>query len=228
MLKVPSVNPNTRDGSGNSPLHLAAEKANCEIFYMLITKGADLNARNDDGEYACLLSLCAVQHLEICPVVGHLKKLKLLGCEPNDVCRKKLPTNALDLTDERSENFRKELEIMRSCEIEESLMSTVQTLYDVVFMTRSGATSFAGNETLREMYERNDKDFEKQFPHYGSLLNLTYRKGLKRREMVESAQKSLQVVVGNYVPKVCARNIFKFLNDRQLKTMGLQNFVDTG
>ncbi len=40
----------TRDGDGNTQLHLAAGNGKTEIALALIKAGADINARNNDGE----------------------------------------------------------------------------------------------------------------------------------------------------------------------------------
>lgn len=49
LVLVHGVNPNARDAYGFTPIHIAAEAGNCEFIETMVSLGANINARENNG-----------------------------------------------------------------------------------------------------------------------------------------------------------------------------------
>lgn len=214
--------------TGNAPLHVVRAKfcgpIYCENYAALLLHGADVNLQNDLGESSVFLRECLEDQNHACLALMHFKKLRLLDYRINDASLSSLPEGYYD-NDGQVEKFRNELEDMKKIII--SNYPSVITLYDFLLMNRNRLARFSRNKVIVGIREESGGDFRNRFPHYGFLLNLLYRKGHERREMMNSAQTCLCLLSGNCcVPdEKCAEKIFKYLNDSELKEISLERLL---
>lgn len=95
-------------------------------------------------------------------------------------------------------------------------------------MKRRQLLKFCNNKTLVDIYNKNQGDFEKKFPHYGVILNMQFRRGQKIQSVMDSAHRALEKAIHNRLPKNCTERVFKFISIAQLRQLKVQNFTHNG
>lgn len=178
--------------------------------------GADPSLKNNDGRAPLLPSDCQSDEKHQA-LREHFEKLKFLEDYKN--------RKDGSLMGHKSTNspYKKELEDLEDIVIS---WNPRTTLLDVLFMKRAKMLRYAKNETLGELYRENGRDFERTFLHYGWLLNLQYRRGHLRAELMDSAKKSLCYVLGTCIVDNCSEKVFKYFSNSKLRTLSLDNFSD--
>lgn len=226
LLDNGAVGVNSQDTEGNTALHdftwYRKCPITCEIFDLLLRHGADVNILNNKGE-TCSFPPSCLQETKLCPSISHFRKLKLLGYEVNESNRSTLEKAWKTEDDEKVALCKVELEEMDNMEVSRYPVRT--TLRDVFFMKRNKMATYSENETLYNMYNQSVNGFEELFPQYGYILNLKYRRGKRRRKLMDSATDSLLLLSSYCLPDACNEKIFRHLNDYHLKKLDLINYV---
>lgn len=62
------------------------------------------------------------------------------------------------------------------------------TSYDVLFLKRNFLTRYSAHQNWRDEYLMCGGEFESRYSAYGSLLNIRYRRGGQRRNLMSSAE----------------------------------------
>lgn len=79
-LLAGGVEVDSRDGSGCTALHFAADRGSSEVARLLLLRGADINAQDEDGQtplhYA---ALCKQVQVSLAWVHKHVTQLTLLS-----------------------------------------------------------------------------------------------------------------------------------------------------
>lgn len=191
--------------------YAASRNYKCENLLSILEFGADINLADKFGSYPILRSRGCLRH--DCPVRQHFLKLSLLGYKVNQVTLRSSPllanmeeTGAADLIE-----FKQEVERMKNIVISSYPKKTV---FEVLLMKLRQVTKFAGNEILADIYERNDRDFKREFPNFGFLLNLNFRKGVRRRILMSKARGCL---IRYGVDEMLEEGILEYLSNEELK-----------
>lgn len=221
LLKKNKVDVDSKNLDGCTPLHDAARTQSCKSCEVLLQHGADIEVTSKIGSVPLMEDPLtkARENKDCkdinCPVVLHFKKLKLLGYEPHSKHFKFF-----------SMYFREDNFFAPIAEYRAELQSLKQTvigfyprvsLYSLLFSkSHRHMVRFMDNEILREIYQKNDEDFSKQFPNYGYILNKHYRKCMPRKEVLDEAKINLTAILGTELPERCSDSIFRNLSDQQL------------
>lgn len=209
LTNVPDLDVNIQDENQSTALEYATKKGCCRNILRLLEMGADINIANRYSEYP--IFYCNEEHR--CPVPKYFLKLLLLGYKLNEMTLTMSPLleNMEELGATDLIECRQEIEKMKNIIISHYLG---KTLFSVLLMRLRQVTKFANNEILSEIYERNEGDFNKEFPNFGFLLNLNFRKGLQRRNMISQARGCL---IQYEVPEVLEEKILEYLKNEELK-----------
>jgi hypothetical protein len=75
---------------------------------------------------------------------------------------------------------------------------------------------YAGNESIVRVLRSND--YKVKFPVYASMINSNFRKGERRKEMLEQGYKVFHCFCNNFcaLPHVCTAEIFSYLSNKDL------------
>lgn len=213
---------NFRDVDGNTPLN--SSKVTCENFNILLRYGADANIPNKLGKTP-VFRVCKNCRDHLFTVAEHFKKLRFLGYCLNEKTKASFSRESKSSgdsmgSDEADVLYKKELLILKNIVID---INSKTSLYDVLFMNRDELLRYLNNEIVRDIYDINQRDFEKQFPHYGFLLNIQYRKGLERKALIEKAIKTLGELFDKLLPISCLNKIANYLSNSELKLLTQKN-----
>lgn len=94
------------------------------------------------------------------------------------------------------------------------------TLRDVLFLKPRKMVKYARNKDLLEWFNA-DEGFEKDFPHYGLMLNYRMRNAVARRKLVDQAINILRLVLGTSLPTIFSEKIFGYFDEWHL-----EHFID--
>lgn len=188
----------------------------CEVLILLLKLGGTMNLGN--FQCNCFINERFDPERDLCPVIRHLAKLRLLGYETEFVVE---PREAMDnyenIVGGLAPRWMQELEMMKEVEI--ARYPKKLSLYDLIFINKREFEKYMKNDNLRRTVEDCGGDFENFFPHYGFLLNRHYREASRRRDKVEEAKILLDKTLGMAIPHTCNRKIFNFLSDDDLGTL---------
>lgn len=199
---------NTKDTEGNTPLLSLKESSSSfgSALKHLLRRGADLNIANNDGKMLTIPFNCSVRS-----IIEHLKKMKLLGYRVNKVTWNSFPTR--ENLDKGVEDYRNELEKLKNVVVS---FSPRKTLYDCLFLKRNETAIYSKNVNFLKVCRRNGGDFEKEFRHYGSILNIIHERGSRRSLMMDSAKNVVEDSLMMTLPEKVSEDIFKYLSDKEL------------
>jgi hypothetical protein len=78
---------------------------------------------------------------------------------------------------------------------------------------------YAGNESIVQIL-RSD-DYKIKFPIYASMINSNFRKGERRRELLEQGNKIFHFLFNSFprLPSDCTEKIFGYLSDEDLRIL---------
>jgi hypothetical protein len=78
---------------------------------------------------------------------------------------------------------------------------------------------YAGNESIVQ-FLRSD-DYKVKFPMYGSMINSNFRKGERRKDLLEQCNKMFHFLFNNFprLPHDCTEKIFSYLSDEDLRIL---------
>jgi len=93
------------------------------------------------------------------------------------------------------------------------------SFYDILTKDISQLTMYAGNESIMQIL-RSD-DYKIKFPIYASMINCNYRKGERRKELLEQGNQIFHFLFNNF-PQLshdCTEKIFSYLSDEDLRIL---------
>lgn len=193
------------------PLESASK--DCSKALWLLKMGADFNMIPKVGHSSVHFGCKNDQ----CSVFDYLRKLQFLGynligveAELNFDVRFSMDPSILLICNQ-------ELETLRNSVIS---WTPRATLYSILLMKRNKMARFSGNENLERIFEECNKDFETKYPCFGSVVNVQYRRGLKRRDLLDLGKISFAKVLGTSFPEDPGELIFKYLDNYELESFG--------
>lgn len=202
---------NTRDKDGYTAIH----DIDCENVTEFLKCGADINILSNDG--SSMEHWCSYDEDENgCPALKYVNKLHYLGFKIKDKKMWSILKN-----DALRTLCHQELEKLQSKII---CWNPKTRLYDVLFMGRSSLNKYIENTHLKEAFAECGDDFEYVYPCYGSILNLQYHRGTRRRNFMVSARCNLYKVLGTEILEEQINMIFKYLKDSKLWEFANETF----
>ncbi|KAJ8669348.1 hypothetical protein QAD02_000607 [Eretmocerus hayati] len=217
---------NVQNDYGNTPLHFASENGDSsKVIAFLLKIGADINIENVEG-YTPLSYVCEIlegsgyaQDKIVLTLIRHVKKLMLLGLYVSDKNRKAFKEffelytistfDELKFEDECHDEIRK---------MKDSLINKYTSLYNVTSKSVNEMAYLSQNSAFREMVDSDD--LLSNFPIYGYLIKLQYKRGLARKPLLEKCKQALSFLVN-----LSAESLEKILD--YLDDSDLQNIIKT-
>ncbi|KAJ8673849.1 hypothetical protein QAD02_005111 [Eretmocerus hayati] len=169
----------------------------CKRVCFLIENGADINIENDIGNTpltnVCEMSMDAGYGNDkiIEALLKHTKRLMVLGMpvspKNREIYSRFLELNSLPSYHEREieEKCLKEIQLMKEIRINQYI-----SLHDIISKTPNEMTHLIRNPSLRKLIRSND--FNSNFPLYGFLIELQFKRGLRRKPLLEKCKTSIQ------------------------------------
>jgi hypothetical protein len=93
------------------------------------------------------------------------------------------------------------------------------SFYDILTKDTSQLAVYAGNESIVQIL-RSD-DYKVKFPIYASMINCNFRKGERRKDLLEQGNKIFHSLSNNFpqLPHDCTEKIFSYLSDEDLRIL---------
>jgi hypothetical protein len=125
---------------------------------------------------------------------------------------------SISSNDEMSD-FQKECEEeIASMKIEKISNANV-SFYDILTKSVSILAMYARNESIEHILR--SEDYKVKFPIYASMINSNFRKGERRKELLEQSNKVFHCILNNFpqLPHDCTEKIFSYLSDEDLRAL---------
>jgi hypothetical protein len=111
------------------------------------------------------------------------------------------------------------------CEVEIASMKSEKvgnanvSFYDILTKDMSQLAVYAGNESTVQIL-RSD-DYKVKFPIYASMISSNFRKGERRKELLEQDNNIFHFLSNNFpqLPHDCIEKIFSYLSDEDLRIL---------
>ena len=92
------------------------------------------------------------------------------------------------------------------------------SLYDILTKGISELAIYAGNESIVQVF--GSDDYKIKFPIYATLINSNFRKGERRKELVELGNKIFYFFTNSLgIPYDCTEKIFNYLSNDDLRNI---------
>lgn len=169
-----------------------------------------------------LLLYC--KHRSLCPIVGHFRKMTMLGQKLWIQVMQIILQHVPDFWISDIESYKRELERMKYMRLS---WSSKVTLYDFMFMKRDQVCQFVDYDKLTDLWKANNGDLRQQFSHFGFLLNHRYRQALARKKLLESSSMTLSLIFhcsGDVKLVEKMKNILRYVGNQGLEKFSLENF----
>ena len=108
-----------------------------------------------------------------------------------------------------------EIESLKS----EKVSNANVSFYDILTKDINQLAMYAGNGSIVQIL-RSD-DYKVKFPLYASMINSNFRKGEKRKQLLEQGNKIFHFLFKNFpqLPHDCIEKIFSYLSDGDLRIL---------
>ncbi|KAJ8673858.1 hypothetical protein QAD02_005120 [Eretmocerus hayati] len=213
---------NAQNIFGETPLHKACQESdtNTKKIIFLLENGADLDIEMDHGQTP-LTEVCedydALPRGKIAlTLLKHLKKIMVLGIKVSDENRKIyskfFERYSFDNFNEATfvEDCLKEIRAMKNLKINQ-----FTSVYNIIFKAPLDMAYLSRNSLLRDLIDTNKST--SNFPLYGYLIQLQYKKGIFRRQLLEQSKQSF-IYPNNFSAEI-VDNILIYLSDCDLHNM---------
>ena len=229
LLKIGAVI-DSKERDGRTALHIASKEGHKEIVIALLEHGSDINimsnnnetpldvAKADISSFSNEVHNYAFNHGHGIHIGGsisdilkcHIVKMKTAGIFVSEKNLLSISNN-----DEISDFKNRCDEEIASMKSEKVSIANV-SFYDILTKGISELAMYAGNECIVQIL-RSD-DYKVKFPMYASMINCNFRKGEKRKELLEQSHKVFHFFYNNIpqLPNVCIEKIFSYLSDEDL------------
>lgn len=166
----------------------------------------------------------------------HVNKMQVAGCwisEQNNAGYTKSLRLYTFYYDDGMVRYTGELDKMRN-----TYLSKYTTLKDVLAKDANAMAVLIGNNTLDNVVNsiqkeisiigsvcpiffshESTKNLTREFPVFGSLLKMQYRKGLMRRKLIEPAKRALELLVNLGLPDPCSECVIMYLSNTDLRVI---------
>ena len=91
------------------------------------------------------------------------------------------------------------------------------SFYDI--LTKGQLAVYAGNESIAQILRLEDYKFK--FPIYAGMINCNFRRGERRKELLEPVSKIFHSLFHDFplLPHDCTEKIFSYLSDEDLRIL---------
>ena len=224
LKHCPDVNYiNTKDKYGRTALHIASMKGHKQIVIALLEHGSDINIMSRNNETPLDVAKARIipfyirvdsDDFNIADILKrHVVKMKTANLF---VSRKNLLS--ISNNDEIS-GFQNGCEVEIASMKSEKVGNANVSFYDILTKDISQLAKYAGNDSIVQIL-RSD-DYKIKFPIYASMINCNFRKGERRKELLEQGNNIIHFLFNNFpqLPDDCTERVFSYLSDKDLRIL---------
>jgi ankyrin repeat protein len=213
----------SKDECGETALHNACEERHDQIVIALLEHGSDINIMNtnnetpldyaDDGISSINIELYGDDFSTADILKRHVVKMKTanLFVSKNNL----LSINDTDEISDFQNGCEEEIASMKA----EKVGNANVSFYDILTKDVSQLAMYAGNDSIVQIL-RSD-DYKIKFPIYASMINRNFKKGERRKELLEQGNNIFHLLFNNFpqLPHDCTQKIFSYLSDEDLRIL---------
>lgn len=195
---------------------------NGKVASVLLENGADINQTMLDMSSWRFLATKDQNQL-ITDIIKHIKLLKVMGLfvnSKNEEFYSKWQPVYLKFKDEKDfgDQCADEIRRMREIRINYRL-----SLYDILTVDVNEVSNLIANAQFRAIID--SVNFAKNFPIYGFMLKLQFKKGSLRRNLFERSKESFIALSGFQLSDGCPEMIFQYLDITDLKNFITASYI---
>jgi hypothetical protein len=209
---------NSQDVNGNTALHIAALEEHVPIFEVLLEHGADINIVNKHNRTPPDLATCRARYFggnSSCQIIAENIKRQIVKMKNANLYVSEQNLQSISNNDELSvpvNECQQEIAKMKSEKISNSTVS----FYDILTKDISQLAMYARNESIVQICKSGDH--KNKFPIYASIINSSFRKGERRKNLLEQGNETFDLIKPR-LPYLCAKKIFSYLSDEDLRNL---------
>jgi len=230
LLKF-GANVDSKDKCGRTALYWASKKGQKQIVTALLEHGADINVTTEKNrtplDYAIHSPYSRVNRHASNDEDGYLLSHEIIA----DILKRhvvKMKTANLFVNKRYLQSVSRNGELsvfQKQCEEEIASMKSEKvgnanvSFYDILTKGISQLAMYAGNESIVKIL-RSD-DYKIRFPIYASMIKCNFRKGERKKELLEQGNKIFHSLLNDFplLPRVCIEKIFSYLSDEDLRIL---------
>jgi hypothetical protein len=228
----------SKDEYGRTALHVACRGGDEQIVTALLEHGSDINIMTkdnstpidiaEDGIHAYDMMVasydsadddyyCLGRDLFTCESIAvilqhHMVKMKTAHLYVSD-------RNLWSISDDNEiiSDFQNECEEEIARLKGEKVGNANVSFYDILTKGTNQLAMYAGNESIVQVLKSDD--YKRIFPIYASMINCNFRKGERRKELLEQGNKVFHFLFNNFpqLPHDCTDKVFSYLSDEDLR-----------
>jgi len=225
---------------GRTALHIACKEGHEQIVVALLEHGSDINitsknnctpldfamfgvrsfynevnSYDDDDDYYHFYcdrdrGIC------VCEIIADVLKRHIVKMKTANLYVSKKNLHSISSNAEISDFQNKCEEEIASMKSERVRNANV-SFYDILTKDVSQLAVYAGNESIVQNFRSND--YRKKFPIYAGMINSNFRKGERRKELLEQGNKIFHFFFNSlpHLPHDCTEKICSYLSDKDLR-----------
>jgi ankyrin repeat protein len=231
----------SQDEYGRTALHIASKAGHKEIVIAFLEHGSDINIMSKDNwtpldfanagirsfynrvnsyygaddyyyYYVRGRGICA------CEIIADILKHHMVKMKAANLFVSKKNLRSISSNDEIS-NFQNECEEEIASMKTEKVSNTNVSFYNILTKGISQLAIYAGNDSVVQILSSDD--YKIKFPIYASMINSNFRKGERRKELLEKGNEIFHFLFNNFpqLPHNCTEKIFGYLSDEDLRIL---------
>ena len=226
----------SKDKYGTTALHLASEGRHEKIVRALLKYGSDINIMGDRNRTPldfAMADICSPfnrfyrYHFHFCnrflsvgihghEIVANILKRQVIKIKTANFFVNERNLLSVGSNDELS-NFQKRCEKEIASMKSEKVGNANVSFYDI--LTKGQLAVYAGNESIAQILRLEDYKFK--FPIYAGMINCNFRRGERRKELLEPVSKIFHSLFHDFplLPHDCTEKIFSYLSDEDLRIL---------
>jgi len=217
----------SKDEYGRTALHIACIIGHKQIVIALLEHSSDINIVSKNNRTPFDFAVAGIYdvyriypdlHVSTCEMIADILKRHMV----------KMKTANLFISEKNLLSISSNYEIsdfQKACEEEIAIMKTEKvsnanvSFYDILTKGISQLARYAGNESIVQIF-RSD-DYKTKFPIYGSVINSNFKKGKRRKELLEQGNRIFHFLFNNFPQLLhdCTERIFSYLSDEDLRIL---------
>jgi len=212
----------SKDECGRTALNIACNGGHKQIVIALLEHGSDINIGSGNFEMPIDFALSFVDPCDYDydhghgideDVKCHIVKMKAANLF---VSKKNLLSFS---NNDKISHFQTECVDEIASIKSEKVGNANVSFYDILTKGVSQLAMYAGNESIVQVL-RSD-DYKVKFPIYASMIHSNFRKGERRKELLEQGHKIFHSLFNNFLrlPHECTEKIFAYLSDEDLRIL---------